>query len=54
MRPKQPNRSQLNLLLPIATLRRNEPKQPTSDKAKIEESKRRLMADLKRSGLVQG
>ena len=50
---KQPDRKQLNLLLPIGTVRRPDPTQPSKEKSKIAESKKRLMGDLERSGLVR-
>jgi hypothetical protein len=52
MSQKQPNRNQLNLLLPIGFTSRKKTQAVTSEKAKIEESRRRLMRDLERSGLV--
>jgi hypothetical protein len=53
VRQKQPDRTQLNLLLPIGFRVRSDSKGLTTEKAKIEQSKKRLMADLERAGLLQ-
>jgi hypothetical protein len=50
---KQPDRKQLHLLLPIGAGPRPDAAQPSREKAKIAESKKRLMSDLERSGLVK-
>jgi hypothetical protein len=53
VRQKQPDRNQLNLLLPIGFRAPTDPKKLTTERAKIEQSKKRLMADLERAGLLQ-
>lgn len=50
--PKQPNRKQLSLLLPINAPHRVTVRLLTSERSKIEESRQRLMKDLERSGLL--
>lgn len=54
MRPKQPNRSQLNLLLPISNKSKSQTtRQTTTERAKIEQSRQRLLGDLERAGLAE-
>jgi hypothetical protein len=47
----KPNRLQLNLLLPIKTARKIEIQIPARSAEAVEESRKRLLKDLERTGL---